>query len=172
MRQMDGEAPPSSSFDCNICLESVSEPVVTVCGHLYCWSCINGWVHHQHKTTGPTCPTCKSPISYNSLIPLYGQGSSTSKFGTSNRPSRINCTRSMEEEEDQLIMNDSNFNTWVDDRNFRNYCGLAGFAIGLTYDCPYRRLNVSDATQVVRIEIRLRLLLSLLLIVVLGVLLF
>ncbi|KAJ3689155.1 hypothetical protein LUZ61_018319 [Rhynchospora tenuis] len=169
---MDGEALQSSSFDCNICLESVSEPVVTVCGHLYCWSCIYGWVHHHHTATGPTCPTCKSPISDASLIPLYGQGSSTSKPGTPNLPSLIHCTRSREEEEEQLIMNDSNFNTWVDDGNFRNYRGLAGFAIGLPYDCPYRRLNVSDATQVVWIEIWHRLLLLLLLIVVLCVLLF
>ena len=29
-----------SSFECNICYEIAREPVVTVCGHLYCWPCI------------------------------------------------------------------------------------------------------------------------------------
>ena len=24
-------------FECNICLEDVREPIVTQCGHLYCW---------------------------------------------------------------------------------------------------------------------------------------
>ena len=29
-----------SSFECNICYEIAREPVVTLCGHLYCWPCI------------------------------------------------------------------------------------------------------------------------------------
>ncbi|CAH8279553.1 unnamed protein product [Arabidopsis lyrata] len=27
----------SGCFDCNICLETAHDPVVTLCGHLYCW---------------------------------------------------------------------------------------------------------------------------------------
>lgn len=27
-------------YDCNICLEIAREPVVTLCGHLYCWPCL------------------------------------------------------------------------------------------------------------------------------------
>jgi hypothetical protein len=30
----------SSPFECNICLELAREPVVTYCGHLYCWPCL------------------------------------------------------------------------------------------------------------------------------------
>lgn len=34
-----------SRFDCNICLEPVSDdPVVTQCGHLYCWPCLFTWL--------------------------------------------------------------------------------------------------------------------------------
>lgn len=162
---MEGGALQSSSFNCNICLDSVSEPVVTVCGHLYCWSCIYDWLHRRHPTTGPTCPTCKSPMSDASLIPLYGQGSSTSNPGIPNRPSLINCTRSREEE-DHLVMNNSNYGTWIDDGNFHNYCGLAGFTIGLKYECSYRRLDEHGARQGIWIKIWLMLLLSALLVFV------
>jgi RING-type zinc-finger len=30
----------STPFDCNICLDMPGDPVVTACGHLYCWSCL------------------------------------------------------------------------------------------------------------------------------------
>jgi hypothetical protein len=30
----------NSSFDCNICLELARQPVVTSCGHLFCWPCL------------------------------------------------------------------------------------------------------------------------------------
>jgi hypothetical protein len=28
------------SFECNICLELAQDPVVTLCGHLFCWPCL------------------------------------------------------------------------------------------------------------------------------------
>lgn len=30
-----GSAAPPLAFDCNICLDAVASPVVTLCGHLY-----------------------------------------------------------------------------------------------------------------------------------------
>ena len=30
----------SSAFECNICYEIAQSPVVTLCGHLYCWPCL------------------------------------------------------------------------------------------------------------------------------------
>jgi E3 ubiquitin-protein ligase RNF5 len=26
-----------SLFECNICLDTASQPVITLCGHLFCW---------------------------------------------------------------------------------------------------------------------------------------
>ena len=28
------------SYDCNVCYDTAREPVVTLCGHLYCWPCL------------------------------------------------------------------------------------------------------------------------------------
>ncbi|PIN22735.1 putative E3 ubiquitin ligase [Handroanthus impetiginosus] len=70
-------------FDCNICLDSCHEPVVTLCGHLYCWPCIYKWVHVQSSSfesdEPPKCPVCKAFISSSSLVPLYGRGRSPSE---------------------------------------------------------------------------------------------
>lgn len=30
-----------AQFDCNICFDSARDPVVTQCGHLYCWPCLH-----------------------------------------------------------------------------------------------------------------------------------
>ncbi|XP_071696027.1 E3 ubiquitin-protein ligase RMA1H1-like [Rutidosis leptorrhynchoides] len=71
---------PSGDFDCNICLDHVNDPVVTLCGHLYCWPCIYKWFHHQKTTLehldkkNTHCPVCKSEISLKSIVPLYGRG--------------------------------------------------------------------------------------------------
>lgn len=63
----------TSPYECNICLDTASEPVVTYCGHLYCWPCLYRWLR---AATGPgTCPVCKAAVSPQTVIPLYGRGS-------------------------------------------------------------------------------------------------
>ena len=56
-------------FECNICLDSAKEPVVTQCGHLYCWKCIYQWLNQPRETL--VCPVCKSGISKDKLIPIF-----------------------------------------------------------------------------------------------------
>ncbi|CAH8279550.1 unnamed protein product [Arabidopsis lyrata] len=73
----------SGCFDCNICLETAHDPVVTLCGHLYCWPCIYRWLDVQKSSSfsiiqQQNCPVCKSNISIGSLVPLYGRGMSSS----------------------------------------------------------------------------------------------
>lgn len=71
----------SACFDCSICLESANDPVVTLCGHLYCWPCIYKWLEFQMSSLAPDectyCPLCKAEISQESLVPLYGRGRSS-----------------------------------------------------------------------------------------------
>ncbi|KAF6142004.1 hypothetical protein GIB67_037972 [Kingdonia uniflora] len=64
----------SSWLECNICLDTTHDPVVTLCGHLYCWPCIYKWLNFQSNSAAPTqCPVCKASISETSLVPLYGR---------------------------------------------------------------------------------------------------
>lgn len=60
-------------FCCAICLDVASEPVVTRCGHLFCWPCLEQWLYSGKDTFD--CPTCKSFVSPDTpghIIPLYG----------------------------------------------------------------------------------------------------
>ncbi|KAE8730326.1 E3 ubiquitin-protein ligase RMA1H1 [Hibiscus syriacus] len=90
---MDSDVNPYSGFDCNICLDSVQDPVVTLCGHLYCWPCIYKWLHLQTISTEnqdqrqQQCPVCKAEVSHTTLIPLYGRGLTTNA-STGNTPRR------------------------------------------------------------------------------------
>lgn len=80
-------------FHCNICQTSAKDPVVSFCGHLFCWSCL-----HQQLETGTSpaksktknepnnvsastmnesksfqCPACKAQIDQAHIVPLYGR---------------------------------------------------------------------------------------------------
>lgn len=80
-----------SRFGCNICLESVVEPVVTLCGHLYCWPCLFRWLEpgmtadeflmlwgHDRSTAVDSsrrnCPVCKATCSVTTVVPIYVRG--------------------------------------------------------------------------------------------------
>lgn len=79
----ESETNPSGDFECNICLDLVKDPVVTFCGHLYCWPCIYRWITFPNTSSEnsdqqqPQCPVCKSEVSQKTLIPLYGRGQTT-----------------------------------------------------------------------------------------------
>mmetsp|Transcript_27143 Transcript_27143/g.48375 ORF Transcript_27143/g.48375 Transcript_27143/m.48375 type:complete len:173 (-) Transcript_27143:437-955(-) len=62
----------SSPFECNICLELSREPVVTFCGHLFCWPCLYRWLQVDGRCR--TCPVCKSPVDKDKVVPIYGRG--------------------------------------------------------------------------------------------------
>ncbi|XP_047332116.1 E3 ubiquitin-protein ligase RMA1H1-like [Impatiens glandulifera] len=75
----------SGGFDCNICLGLVQDPVVTLCGHLYCWPCIYKWISsNKTEPHNPQCPVCRSDISEKMLIPLYNSQNQSAKPSNEN----------------------------------------------------------------------------------------
>ncbi|KAI3503174.1 hypothetical protein L1887_31611 [Cichorium endivia] len=59
-------------FECNICFELAEDPIVTLCGHLFCWPCLYKWLHIHSRSQ--ECPVCKALIQEDKLVPLYGRG--------------------------------------------------------------------------------------------------
>lgn len=80
-----------SRFMCHICLDTVTDPVITQCGHLYCWTCLYRWMDSRRSSSsnrsttggnsnsgGSTCPVCKAGISASNVIPVYIRGDNNS----------------------------------------------------------------------------------------------
>ncbi|CAJ2673020.1 unnamed protein product [Trifolium pratense] len=64
-----------SFFDCNICLDLAKDPVVTCCGHLFCWPCLYRWLNlRSSRTRIKECPVCKGEVTDKDVIPIYGGG--------------------------------------------------------------------------------------------------
>ncbi|CAL9116612.1 unnamed protein product [Musa acuminata var. zebrina] len=70
--EMEEKGRSAANFECNICFDMAAEPVVTSCGHLFCWSCLYQWlhVHSDHKE----CPVCKGEVTESNITPIYGRG--------------------------------------------------------------------------------------------------
>lgn len=68
-----GSKKDDSMFECNICLDTAKEAVVSMCGHLFCWPCLHQWL--ETRPTRQLCPVCKAAISKEKVVPLYGRGS-------------------------------------------------------------------------------------------------
>lgn len=77
----------ATNFDCNICFDIAKEPVVTSCGHLFCWPCLYQWiyVHSEHKE----CPVCKGEVTEVNITPIYGRGSPGSDMENKDDESRV-----------------------------------------------------------------------------------
>eukprot|EP00826_Nyctotherus_ovalis_P035068 TRINITY_DN2977_c0_g1_i1.p1 TRINITY_DN2977_c0_g1~~TRINITY_DN2977_c0_g1_i1.p1 ORF type:complete len:202 (+),score=36.41 TRINITY_DN2977_c0_g1_i1:48-608(+) len=53
-------------YGCGICFKSPVEPVVAVCGHLFCWPCV-----YKRMATSKMCPQCESDLDEDSFVPVY-----------------------------------------------------------------------------------------------------
>ncbi|XP_074585567.1 uncharacterized protein LOC141841320 [Curcuma longa] len=69
----------AANFECNICYELAKAPVVTPCGHLYCWSCLYQWLHAH--SVNSECPVCKGQVLEVNVTPIYGRGGEETKDG-------------------------------------------------------------------------------------------
>ncbi|KAJ3446309.1 hypothetical protein M0812_08846 [Anaeramoeba flamelloides] len=58
----------STLSKCGICFDISIDPVLTNCGHLFCWSCLSRWLEIGKRT----CPICKNPLRKKKhIVPIY-----------------------------------------------------------------------------------------------------
>lgn len=56
-------------WDCRLCGKTATDPCVTRCGHLFCWSDLN-----KHLDRSPRCPTCSAPLSITrDVVQVFGR---------------------------------------------------------------------------------------------------
>lgn len=67
-----GSGGDAGNFECNICFDLAQDPIITLCGHLFCWPCLYKWLHIHSRSH--ECPVCKALIEEEKLVPLYGRG--------------------------------------------------------------------------------------------------
>ena len=98
----------SKNFECTICLETAKEPVLTKCGHMFCWPCIYNWL--DSKGGRAKCPNCKNEITKNDLIPVYANDENkenTDRF--KNIPKRPKAERNPNSDRENFQGGFSNF---------------------------------------------------------------
>jgi E3 ubiquitin-protein ligase RNF5 len=91
-----------SSFECNICLDPSKQPVVTPCGHLFCWPCLHQWL--QSPSAHSECPVCKGEVL--EVTPIYGRGGEEGDSANPYMPPRPRANR-RESLRQQLQMTDT-----------------------------------------------------------------
>ena len=98
----------SKNFECTICLDTAKEPVLTKCGHMFCWPCIYNWL--DSKGGRAKCPNCKNEITKNDLIPVYANDENqenTNRF--KNIPKRPKAERNPNSDRENYQGGFSNF---------------------------------------------------------------
>ncbi|KAK6192386.1 hypothetical protein SNE40_003862 [Patella caerulea] len=68
----NGEDEKAAVYECNICLDTAHDAVVSMCGHLFCWPCLHQWL--ETRPQRQLCPVCKAGIGKDKVIPIYGRG--------------------------------------------------------------------------------------------------
>jgi hypothetical protein len=54
------------SEECAVCLESLNDPVITPCAHVFCCGCITDIVNSE--ILAPRCPMCRAPVDETDLL--------------------------------------------------------------------------------------------------------
>ncbi|KAK8717880.1 hypothetical protein V6N13_045133 [Hibiscus sabdariffa] len=58
--------PREPTFNCTICMGSLTEETSTRCGHIFCKACIKAEIAAQGK-----CPTCRKRVTVKELIRVF-----------------------------------------------------------------------------------------------------
>ncbi|KZT31840.1 hypothetical protein SISSUDRAFT_1067420 [Sistotremastrum suecicum HHB10207 ss-3] len=65
----------SLEWDCGICLETASNPCVSSCGHLFCYTDLRTWLSSPSNVDDPRCPVCKRPCALEKdVVMIFGRG--------------------------------------------------------------------------------------------------
>lgn len=112
----------TSTFECNICLDTARDAVVSMCGHLFCWPCLHQWL--ETRPSRKMCPVCKAGISKDKVIPLYGRGNVNQQDPREKVPPRPQGQRTEPENSSNL----SNFG--FGDSGFQMSFGIGAFPFG------------------------------------------
>ncbi|KAK9117731.1 hypothetical protein Sjap_016678 [Stephania japonica] len=57
---------------CTICMDTMKEETSTICGHVFCKSCITSAIRTQNK-----CPTCRKELNMGSIHRIYLPGATS-----------------------------------------------------------------------------------------------
>ncbi len=69
-----------STNNCIICMDTVKNPIMLECTHLFCGGCIMNWINKNNN-----CPYCRNPIpSYNNLIAIVNKNENKSNNNDNN----------------------------------------------------------------------------------------
>jgi hypothetical protein len=98
-----------STYQCRTCKKQASEPVISTCGHMFCWSCADASLT---PTGSFECPVCSFSITKAKLTAIYISEEEKSKSSANPRP---RATR----QEAQSVPFSSRVNNFFDfSRNF------------------------------------------------------
>uniref|UniRef100_A0A8C1P6C3 RING-type E3 ubiquitin transferase n=1 Tax=Cyprinus carpio TaxID=7962 RepID=A0A8C1P6C3_CYPCA len=122
----------SSTFECNICLDTSRDAVISLCGHLFCWPCLHQWL--ETRPSRQVCPVCKAGISRDKVIPLYGRGSTGQQDPRERTPRRPQGQRP--EPENPAVFQGLGFG----DGGFQMSFGIGAFPLGIFASA----FNISD----------------------------
>ncbi|KAM0752326.1 MFS general substrate transporter [Meredithblackwellia eburnea MCA 4105] len=91
---LEEKKPAKDDLEGETSLETALSPIVTPCGHLFCWACCHEWFTVARPTRRNTCPVCHAGnVSEKTIIPIYSVGGSTADPRTQTLPPRPHPVR-------------------------------------------------------------------------------
>uniref|UniRef100_A0A3B3DBG2 RING-type E3 ubiquitin transferase n=1 Tax=Oryzias melastigma TaxID=30732 RepID=A0A3B3DBG2_ORYME len=131
-----------ATFECNICLDTARDAVISMCGHLF-------WYDTKTFPSRQQCPVCKAGISREKVIPLYGRGSSSQEDPRLKTPPRPQGQRTEPESRGGMFQG-------FGDTGFHMSFGIGAFPFGFfttvfNANDPFHRAGKTPAGHTVNL---------------------